>query len=539
MQLRDQNVEQLASRNFDVLVIGGGINGAVSAAALSAKGANVALIEQRDFAGFTSQESSNLAWGGIKYLETFEFGLVRQLCQSRNRLMRHYPSTVREMRFLTTIPRGFRHHPLMLWLGAWVYWLMGKGFTQTPHYLSAQRLQREEALLNTDLSRGGLEYSDAYLEDNDARFTFQFVRAAMDHGCCAANYVQALDMRRDNGHWMVQARDAVSGHTFAIRARVLINATGPFVDDLNRQSGQRTEHQHVFSKGIHLIVNRLTPNRRVLAFFADDGRLFFAIPMGSRTCIGTTDTRVGTPFVAVTDDDRRFVLANINRRLRLNTPLTRQDIIAERCGVRPLAVMQEAVDNSGDFLKLSRQHIVEADRQQAVLSIFGGKLTDCLNIGDEVCVEVQAMGIRLPHPRQRWYGEADAAVKQAFLQQVRDIDLDRYTPASASEPLSARLWRRYGAAAMHLVEAIRAEPKQAEIVMGAYMRCELQQAAEREMIVKLDDFLRRRTTLALEMRREDLKQDAGLMDTCTLLFGSEAQSKYDEYFQARDGVTHS
>jgi glycerol-3-phosphate dehydrogenase len=361
----------------------------------------------------------------------------------------------------------------------------------------------------------------------------------MDHGCCAANYVQALDMRRDNDHWAVQAHDAVSGHTFAICAQVLINATGPFVDDLNCQSGQRTEHQHVFSKGIHLIVNRLTPNRRVLAFFVNDGRLFFAIPMGSRTCIGTTDTRVGTPFVTVTDDDRQFVLDNVNQRLRLDTPLTRQDIIAERCGVRPLAVMQEAVDNSGDFLKLSRQHAIEADRQQAVLSIFGGKLTDCLNIGDKICVEAQAMGIRLPHPRQRWYGEADASVKQAFLQQARDIELDRYTPASASEPLSARLWRRYGAAAMHLVEAIRVEPKQAEIVIGAYMRCELQQAAEREMIVKLDDFLRRRTMLALEMRREDLKQDAGLMDTCTLLFGAAAQSKYDEYFQARDGVTRS
>lgn len=539
MPLRNQNVEQLAGRDFDVLVIGGGINGAVSAAALAAKGANVALIEQRDFAGLTSQESSNLAWGGIKYLETFEFGLVRQLCRSRNRLMRHYPSTVREIRFLTTIPKRFRHHPLMLWLGAWVYWLMGKGVTQIPRYLSAQQLQREEALLNTDLSRGGLEYSDAYFEDNDARFTFQFVRAAMDRGCCAANYVQALDMRRDSGHWVVQAHDAVSGHTFAIRARVLINAAGPFVDDLNRQSGQHTEHRHVFSKGIHLIVNRLTPNRRVLAFFADDGRLFFAIPMGSKTCIGTTDTRVDTPFVTVTDDDRQFVLDNINQRLRLDTPLTRQDIIAERCGVRPLAVRQGAVDDAGDFLKLSRQHAIEVDHQQAVLSIFGGKLTDCLNIGDEICDGVQAMGIRLPHPRQRWYGEADASMKQAFLQQARTIDLDRYTPTSASEPLSARLWRRYGAAALHLVEAIRAEPKQAEIVMGAYMRCELRQAAEREMIVKLDDFLRRRTTLALEMRPEDLKQDAGLMDTCILLFGAEAQSRYDEYFQARDVVTHS
>jgi glycerol-3-phosphate dehydrogenase len=112
--------------------------------------------------------------------------------------------------------------------------------------------------------------------------------------------------------------------------------------------------------------------------------------------------------------------------------------------------------------------VIEADRQQAVLSIFGGKLTDCLNIGDEICVEVQAMGIRLPRPRQRWYGEAESSVKQAFLQQARDIDLDGYTPASAAEPLSARLWRRYGAAAMQLVEAIRAEPKQSEIVIGTF-----------------------------------------------------------------------
>ena len=539
MQLRDQNVEQLAGGDFDVLVIGGGINGAVSAAALAAKGANVALIEQRDFAGFTSQESSNLAWGGIKYLETFEVGLVRQLCQSRNRLMRHYPSTVREIRFLTTIPKGFRHHPLMLWLGAWLYWFMGKGVTRTPHYLSAAQLQREEAILNTDLSRGGLEYSDAYLEDNDARFTFQFVRAAMDHGCRAANYVQALDLRRDSGSWVIQAHDVVRGRTFAIRARRLINATGPFVDDLNRRSGQHTAHRHVFSKGVHLIVNRITAQRRVLAFFADDGRLFFAIPMGSRTCIGTTDTRVDTPFVTVTDDDRQFVLDNINRRLRLEEPLTRQDIIAERCGVRPLAVVKGAGNDAGDFFKLSRQHAIEVDHQRAVLSILGGKLTDCLNIGDEICGHVQEMGIRLPHPRQRWYGEADASVQQAFLQQAREIELDRYTPASASEPLSARLWRRYGAAAMHLVEAIRADSKQAEIVLGTYMRCELEQTAEREMIVKLEDFLRRRTTLALEMRREELKQDAGLLDACILLFGSEAREKYDEYFQAQDVVTHS
>src|SRR5256886_13512395 len=106
--LRDTNVEKLGSSRFDVLVLGGGINGAVSAACLAARGARVALIDRGDFAGFTSQQSSNLAWGGIKYMETFELALVRKLCMSRNHLIRSYPSTVQEIRFYPVHERGFR-----------------------------------------------------------------------------------------------------------------------------------------------------------------------------------------------------------------------------------------------------------------------------------------------------------------------------------------------------------------------------------------------------------------------------------------------
>ena len=103
MKLRSSNIEKLEQATFDVLIIGGGINGAVSAAALSGKGAKVALIDQRDFAGFTSQQSSNLAWGGIKYMESRDFGLVRDLCLSRNHLIENYPSRVEEIRFFSTI----------------------------------------------------------------------------------------------------------------------------------------------------------------------------------------------------------------------------------------------------------------------------------------------------------------------------------------------------------------------------------------------------------------------------------------------------
>ena len=113
-KLRDTNLKKLEDHPYDVLVLGGGINGAVSAAALAGQGAKVGLIDKGDFASFTSQESSNLAWGGIKYMETFEFGLVRKLCLSRNHLIRSFPSTVQEIRFYTTHTRGFRHGLLKL-----------------------------------------------------------------------------------------------------------------------------------------------------------------------------------------------------------------------------------------------------------------------------------------------------------------------------------------------------------------------------------------------------------------------------------------
>ncbi len=319
MELRTANLDRLAAREFDVVVLGGGINGAVSAAALSARGARVALMDRGDFAGFTSQNSSNLAWGGIKYMESYEFGLVRKLCMSRNHLMRSYPSTVQEIRFYTVHERAFRHGRLKLLAGTWAYWLMGNMFTRTPRWLTLRTMAREEPIIRQDGVDGGIEYSDAFLRDNDARFVWNFIRGAMDHGCIASNYTESLGARREGDQWVVQARDVLTGRVFDVRARTLINACGPQVDDHNQRSGVSTVHRHVFSKGIHLIVPRLTAHNRVLTFFADDGRLFFVIPMGPRTCIGTTDTRVESPHTGVEPADRAFVLNNINKRLQLPT----------------------------------------------------------------------------------------------------------------------------------------------------------------------------------------------------------------------------
>lgn len=530
MNLRNANLIQLKSTDcFDVLIVGAGINGAVAASALAAKGVKVALIDRGDFGGETSSNSSNLAWGGIKYLESHEFFLVNKLCSSRNHLMRSYPSTVKEVRFLTTVSKGFRFPIIMVYLGTLLYWLMGRFFTRFPEILNVKSLNNKEPIINTTNVRGGIEYSDAYLYDNDARFVFNFVRSAMDHGCIAVNYLQSTVIKKQQDYWQVNVEDMTNNSSFTIKAKVLINACGPWLDEHNQKASQATQHRHIFSKGIHLIVPKLTKEKRILTFFASDGRMFFAIPMGNRTCVGTTDVIVDTPEVDVNADDRHFVLNNINTLVDLDKPLTEADIIAERCGVRPLAVT--AGNNTTDWTKLSRKHVIECNLDDRHLSIFGGKLTDCINVGNEVIELVEQLGITIPFKHYVWYGEDDESVYKKFCHQAQLMSLDSYTVEGSSELLSQRLWRRYGGNALKILENIRQDSTQAQRLMNEaeYLRCEVEYTAKHEMITKLDDFLRRRSKITQVVSVDDIKDSQGLKEACKLFFGSQAETKYQEW----------
>ena len=205
---------------------------------------------------------------------------------------------------MTTIRRGFRLPVWFVYLGTWVYWVFGRFATRRPQYLTTSRIHEREPLIDTTDAAGGFEYSDCYLPDGDARFVWRFVQQCVRHGGVAANYVSAERAERKDGLWHLRARDKVTDAPISIRARLIVNACGPEVDALNTVIGQETRFHHVFSKGVHLIVRRLTQQERVLTFFASDGRMFFVFPKGSRSCIGTTDTQVPTPYVDVTDEDR-------------------------------------------------------------------------------------------------------------------------------------------------------------------------------------------------------------------------------------------
>ena len=533
MTLRETNLDKLDGGDFDVLIVGGGINGAVSAAALSARGASVALVDRGDFANFTSQESSNLVWGGIKYLENYEIPLVRKLCMSRNHLMRAYPANVKEIGFLGVLGETSPFPPWLVGVGAFAYWGIGNFKTNAPRPMTPETIERIEPVVNTIGTIGGIEYADAYLKDNDARFVFSFVRSAMDMGAVAANYVELENAERVKGKWHAQLRDVETGANISMQAKVVVNATGPFLDRLNTSWSLHTRHQIVYSKGVHLVVDQLTPNERVLAFFDDSQRLFYVIPMGNRSVIGTTDTRVDDPHTQVTDQDREFLLEQINDRLDLNTSLTTDDIISERSGVRPLVVRRQSRSLKNiDWTALSRKHEVEIDHAKQVISIFGGKLTDCLNVGEEVAAAVEMLGIRLNPDRQRWYGEPGRESRRDFFRQTRGMRLDDLREIAGAEPLSERLWRRYGRRAFEMLDHIREDPTMAEDIMGSsdYLRVELHHTASTEMVVRLDDFLRRRSKISLITREQDIRSSNGLGEVASIMFGSSAEAKLLEHF---------
>jgi glycerol-3-phosphate dehydrogenase len=535
VSLREANISRIRSNLFDVLVVGAGINGAVSAASLAGRGASVALIDRGDFGSFTSQESSNLVWGGFKYLENYELPLVFELSRSRNRLMKAYPDNIKEVAFLATLDRGSPYRPWFAALGAAAYWAVGLFGTRPPKLLDPERIKAEEPAIDTSRALGGIEYHDAYLVDNDSRFVFSFVRSALDAGAAAANYVELVSAERLADRWEARLRNVDNGDEFTTSARVIVNAAGPFVDELNQQWGLVTDHRIVYSKGIHLVVPRHTTTRhdRVLAFFDDTRRLFYVIPMGRRSVIGTTDTRVDTPFTSVDSDDRRFLLEQINVRLDRPAPLTVTDIIAERSGVRPLVIRRDAGGDhtTTDWTSLSRKHEIERDDDRHVVTVFGGKLTDCLNVGEEVAHEVEQLGVPLEHDLHNWYGEPAEATRNEFYRQAKLMKLDRLRSKPDTEPLSDRLWRRYGRRAFDLVEAIRADPTMGEDVMDSadYLRAELHTAAQHEMIVKLDDFMRRRSKIDLVVHDDDIRRSPGLTEVAEILFGDDAERRLAEY----------
>jgi glycerol-3-phosphate dehydrogenase len=493
-QTISHNFEQ---NDFDVAIVGAGINGAVAAAAASAAGLKVLIVDKGDFANFTSQESSNLVWGGIKYLQTYEFGLVAKLCQARNRLIRAYPNQIQEIGFLASLGPNAPFGRLLGTFGTWFYWLIGAAGTELPKSYSAQKAKELEPALKANQT--AIQYFDAYLPDNDSRFVYGFIKRAKAAGSVALNYTELAAAEYVEKGW--QLKLVSHGRSFDAKAKTVINATGPFSSAVSELLQSPTSAKLALSKGVHFTINRrLTQGNRVLALWDEQKRLFYVLPMGDRSLIGTTDTRVDDPHTQPTQEDIDFVLRQVNAQLGLADPITQEEIVAARSGVRPLVVDGKTAAGA-DWHQLSRKHAIETNHDRNTVTILGGKLTDCLNVGSEVIAELARLGHKTKLPK-KWFGEPGQTPKAQLEAEI----LKRVSEPAHAKRIADGLWRRHGNEAFDFYENDLEEVFEGLGITYGEIRYVVQQ----EDVQTREDLLRRRLPIAMARSAEEISANQKL-----------------------------
>lgn len=379
-QNRPAFIRQLQADAFDLLVIGGGITGAGIALDAAARGMKVALIEKDDFAFGTSSRSTKLIHGGLRYLKQLEFALVKEVGSERAIVHRLAPHLVVPEKMLLPL---YQKRGLGYWLtsiGLKVYDLLaGVGREDQRKMLTRQQTLQFEPLLKADDVHGGAIYAE-YRTD-DARLTIELVKKAAEHGACCVNYVQGTGFTYRNGRLQgLRSLDRQTGQSFEVAAAAIVNAAGPWVDELREIDQSKTGKQLRLTKGVHIVVpfHRL-PVRQAIYFDVPDGRMIFAIPRGRTTYIGTTDTEyhLSKDQVFTTAEDARYLLDAVNVTFP-SALLTLADIESSWAGLRPL-IHEEGKSAS----ELSRKDEI-FESPSGLISIAGGKLTGYRKMAERV-----------------------------------------------------------------------------------------------------------------------------------------------------------
>lgn len=370
---------EVAKRKFDVVVIGGGINGSGVAREAARHGYRTLLVERNDFGSGTTSRATRLIHGGLRYLEHGEFGLVYESLAERETLVREEPHLVRPLRMLVPVYRGDARPGWKVRIGLILYDLFSFRKSLPRHRAMPPRAL---AAYEPGLSRDGLAAAytmyDAQVEFPE-RLVAESVRDFTDAGGVAMNHVAAINLISPGGVLRgLVLRDECSGETAEVEGAVVVNAAGPWVDQVLADSdGQRHDPLIGGTKGSHLVVEWPDgPRHAVFASAKEDGRPFFILPWYRYTLIGTTDVRYeGDPSQARCTPDELHYLLDEATRLFPETPLRREHVLYTYCGVRPLPWMPAGTDES----KIPRSHYIidHAKRggPNGLLSLVGGKLT--------------------------------------------------------------------------------------------------------------------------------------------------------------------
>ena len=380
---------------YDVFIIGGGINGCGVARDAAGRGYSVYLAEKSDIASGTSSASSKLIHGGLRYLENLEFSLVRASLRERDILIKIAPHIIKEMRFV--LPHHNNLRPVwLLKLGLLLYdnlysskYIKRSSYIRLPFHESKSTLR--------EAFKKGFEYSDCITDD--ARLTVLNAADAKRLGGNINTRTMVENIEQKKGVWNIEVMNSISNETKYVQAKVVVNATGPWVDNFLKNHSKQTKVDNVrLVKGSHIVVKKLFNHSYAYIFQNSDGRIFFAVPWENEfTFIGTTDVdfKDNLDNFSVSDDEINYLCKSANQYFR--SGISSNDVIKHWSGVRPLYQ-----DGSIKAQKASRDYTIRIDSQDnnsALINIFGGKMTTFRQLSEEV---VNKVGSILGEKKSPW-----------------------------------------------------------------------------------------------------------------------------------------
>ncbi len=501
-------LEAINGQTFDVVVIGSGMAGAGIARDAALRGYRTLLLERKDFAFGTTSRSSKLIHGGLRYLELFDFGLVRESLRERERLQRLAPHLVRPLPFVIPVYRGAKRGMIMIRVGMKLYDLLTPG-KRTEHYRTMSReetLRSEPHLEPRDLVGAGYYFDDLLLFPE--RLCLENVLSAKRWGASVFNYAEVTGLKSrepraesregrtgDRGPgtgWEIEARDARSGAVARMTARVVVNAAGPWVDRVRRLAGVDLGRRCVrTTKGIHLLLPRITDHAVYIAAKRDE-RMFFVIPWREFSLVGTTDSDFDGDLdrLAATREEVRYLLSETQRVFP--TAHVREDEISYTyAGVRPLAF-----EEGKSVSAVSREHKVTPEAEDGTfLSITGTKLTCYRSLAEEAVDRIgRLLGRPIPcrtHGLALDGSDGDGTVEVRLWADVADLARRTGLDPEEVQNLLATYGRRYQAV-LDIAER-GPELKERLCKQNPDIRAQLLYALEHELTETLTDFLLRRT----------------------------------------------
>lgn len=484
MPQRDELIHKLQTQSLDLLIIGGGIVGAGIARDAAMRGLKVALIDQGDFASGASSKTSKLIHGGLRYLEHGRLGLVFESLRERHILRTIAPTFVRPMSLLLPVYAQDARPRWKIDAGLWLYDLLAMGRAIRGHRMaSAHRATRLEPALQPEGLRGAGVYTDCQMDDT--RVCLSNILQALSFGAVCCNYVRLVAfLKADQQVCGGVAEDLLTGRSFEIQAKVVVNATGPWSDQVRRMSDRYTPKRLAPTKGIHVILPQVA--REALFVQAKrDGRMLFLLPWDGYTLVGTTESAVNEPLenLRANGDEVGYLLEEVNRVLP-GSRVGERDVVATFAGARPLLA------SSGNASSASREHRIEVDRW-GVVSAMGGKYTTYRAMAKDVVDQLARL--------HQWQLDRCLTDQVSLLETVHPVSLDQWDAARSMDPdLLARLLTRYGAGAFPILRLIHREPSLAQPVCPHHdaLAAELVHGFQEELACTITDVMVRRTRIA-------------------------------------------